>query len=245
MYFATPTGQINRGTMFCPTLKLKAIWTNSEQTNFLGFCPRICSAYLKQQYCEINSRMYTYASPAYKVYLVFNLEIAPEPFKTILIESNKFLNVMLCPENGPVLVQGTVLQCTPLVSPALHWCRAVVVWATVSVVQAELGMQPELVMPVVLVIMPCWLSREAARPAGPGGAALMVLLAVVLLVEGNMELHVTISELSWPPKPPGLWGLWAAFLHPAQPQQAPKVEPELWRKASSKAPRKLAFGEWL
>ena len=170
MYFATPTGQINRGTMYCPTLKLKAIWTNSEQTNFLGFCPRICSAYLKQQYCEINSRMYTYASPAYKVYLVFNLEIAPEPFKTILIESNKFLNVMLCPENGPVLVQGTVLQCTPLVSPALHWCRAVVVWATVSVLQAELGMQPELVMPVVLVIMPCWLSREAARPAGPGGA---------------------------------------------------------------------------
>ena len=37
--------------------------------------------------------------------------------------------------------------------------------------------------------------------------ALMALLdVVVLVVEGNMELHVTISELSWPPKPPWLVG---------------------------------------
>ena len=35
---------------------------------------------------------------------------------------------------------------------------------------------------------------------------LLVLAAVVLVVEGNMELHVTISELSWPPKPPWLVG---------------------------------------
>ena len=37
--------------------------------------------------------------------------------------------------------------------------------------------------------------------------ALMALLAVVVLVvEGIMELHVTISELSWPPKYPWLVG---------------------------------------
>ena len=35
---------------------------------------------------------------------------------------------------------------------------------------------------------------------------LLVLAAVVLVVEGIMELHVTISELSWPPKPPCLVG---------------------------------------
>ena len=35
---------------------------------------------------------------------------------------------------------------------------------------------------------------------------LLVLAAVVLVVKGNMELHVTISELSWPPKPPWLVG---------------------------------------
>ena len=37
--------------------------------------------------------------------------------------------------------------------------------------------------------------------------ALMVLVAaVVLVVEGNIELPVTFSELSWPPKPPWLVG---------------------------------------
>ena len=29
---------------------------------------------------------------------------------------------MLSPVNDPVLVQGTVLRCTPLASPALHRC---------------------------------------------------------------------------------------------------------------------------
>ena len=37
--------------------------------------------------------------------------------------------------------------------------------------------------------------------------ALMDLLAaVVLVVEGIMEMHVTISELSWPTNPPWLVG---------------------------------------